>query len=113
MTDFADDERLDQIIVRKACGKGIEVENMPWDGLTQRGRSIVKRAAACEAAIDGAAWDRETIERACAALAEDFAPISDARAAADIRLLAVQNLLRRFYLETTGAAPETVYTYGR
>ena len=24
-----------------------------------------------------------------------------------------QNLLRRFFLETTGAAPETVYTYGR
>jgi xanthine dehydrogenase iron-sulfur cluster and FAD-binding subunit A len=35
------------------------------------------------------------------------------RASADMRLLAVQNLLRRFWLETSGEAPQTVYTYGR
>jgi xanthine dehydrogenase iron-sulfur cluster and FAD-binding subunit A len=35
------------------------------------------------------------------------------RATADMRLLAAQNLLRRFYLETIDEAPETVYTYGR
>jgi xanthine dehydrogenase iron-sulfur cluster and FAD-binding subunit A len=35
------------------------------------------------------------------------------RASADIRLVAVQNLLRRFWLETTGEVSETVYTYGR
>ena len=37
----------------------------------------------------------------------------DMRASADIRLVAVQNLLRRFWLETSGEADETVYTYGR
>ena len=30
-----------------------------------------------------------------------------------MRLVAVQNLLRRFHLETTGVAPQTVYNYGR
>ena len=75
--------------------------------------ATVRRAARCEAVVGGAPWDETTIERACAALAEDFTPISDMRASADIRLFATQNLLRRFWMETTGEAPETVYTYGR
>lgn len=73
----------------------------------------VRRAAHCEAAVRGAAWDEATIERASAALAEDYRPISDMRASADIRLRVAQNLLRRFWLETIDEAPETVYTYGR
>ena len=75
--------------------------------------ATVRRAARCEAVVGGAPWDEATIERACAALAEDFTPISDMRASADIRLFATQNLLRRFWMESTGEAPETVYTYGR
>jgi xanthine dehydrogenase small subunit len=75
--------------------------------------STVRRATHCEAAVNGATWDEATIERACAALATDCTPISDMRASADIRLRAVQNLLRRFWLETINEAPETVYTYGR
>jgi xanthine dehydrogenase iron-sulfur cluster and FAD-binding subunit A len=35
------------------------------------------------------------------------------RASADYRLVAVQNILRRFYLETCGELGETVYTYER
>lgn len=38
-------DRLADIAVRKACGRGIEVDNMPWDGLSPRGRAIVARAA--------------------------------------------------------------------
>ena len=75
--------------------------------------TTVKRASACEAVVDGAAWNEATIDAACAALAEDFTPISDMRASAGMRLVAVQNLLRRFYLETVAEAPQTVYTYGR
>ena len=75
--------------------------------------ATIRRATACEAVINGATWTEATIELACAALAEDFSPISDMRATADMRLLAAQNLLRRFYLETIDEAPETVYTYGR
>ena len=75
--------------------------------------AIIKRASHCEAALIGAGWNAASVERAAAALAEDFAPISDMRASAEYRLLATQNLLRRFYLETTGELEQTVYNYGR
>ena len=73
----------------------------------------IRRAERCEKVINGAAWSEETIDEACAALAQDFTPISDMRASADIRLLAVQNLLRRFWFESRGELDQTVYTYGR
>ena len=75
--------------------------------------ATIKRARHCEAAVAGQPWNEATIERAVAALADDFAPISDMRASADYRLRGVQNLLRRFYLETRGELNETVYSYGR
>jgi xanthine dehydrogenase small subunit len=75
--------------------------------------AIVRRASQCEAALIGSDWNADAVERAAAALAEDFAPISDMRASAEYRLQAAQNLLRRFYLETTGAFEQTVYNYGR
>jgi xanthine dehydrogenase small subunit len=75
--------------------------------------TTVKRATHCEDALAGRRWTADNVEQACAALSADFQPISDARAAADIRLLAVQNLLRRFYLETSGEAEPTVYLYER
>jgi xanthine dehydrogenase small subunit len=75
--------------------------------------AIVKRATHCEAAVVGKPWSTETVTRACSALAEDFTPISDMRASADIRAQVVQNLLLRFFYETSGEADETVYTYGR
>ena len=49
----------------------------------------LRRAERCEAAVNGAAWSEATIDKACAALAEDFTPISDMRASADMRLVAV------------------------
>ena len=75
--------------------------------------ATIRHARRCEQVINDAPWTAETIDRACAALAEDFSPISDMRASADIRLVAVQNLLRRFWMESRGEAEETVYTYGR
>jgi len=75
--------------------------------------ATVRRAPRCEAVVTGAPWNQATIEEACAALAEDFEPITDMRASADMRRLAAQNLLRRFFLETTGGIDERVYTYGR
>ncbi|GLQ55675.1 xanthine dehydrogenase small subunit [Devosia nitrariae] len=65
---------------------------------------IPKRARAVEAALVGQPWTTETIDAAAAAFAEDFTPITDMRASAQYRLLAAQNLLRRFYLETQGEA---------
>ena len=75
--------------------------------------ATIKRASHCEAALAGAEWNEASIAKAQQALAEDFAPISDMRASAEYRLQATQNLLRRFYLETTGQFEQTVYTYGR
>ncbi|MBT8092135.1 MAG: xanthine dehydrogenase small subunit [Gammaproteobacteria bacterium] len=75
--------------------------------------ATVKRAPNCEAAIVGKPWSLQTVKRGCAALANDFTPISDMRASADIRAQVVQNLLLRFFHETRGEADDTVYTYGR
>ncbi len=61
-----------------------------------------KRAAAVEAALVGKPWNAATIEAAIPAFAVDYQPISDMRASAEYRLLAAQNLLRRFFAETTG-----------
>jgi xanthine dehydrogenase small subunit len=66
-----------------------------------------KRARACEATLIGQAWDAAAVERAAAALGEDFQPISDMRASADYRLLAARNLLRKVLIETTTPAAAT------
>lgn len=70
-----------------------------------------KRAKAVEAALVGRDWNEAVIEEAVAALAQDFAPISDMRASAEYRLLAAQNLIRRFYLETAGEERVTLQRY--
>ncbi len=63
-----------------------------------------KRAKAVEAALVGQPWNASTVEAAMAAYAADFTPISDMRASAEYRMLAARNLLKRFWLETTGTA---------
>uniref|UniRef100_UPI00260EDF30 xanthine dehydrogenase small subunit n=1 Tax=Pseudomonas sp. TaxID=306 RepID=UPI00260EDF30 len=72
--------------------------------------AIPKRAAACEAALTGSACGAEAVERACAALAEDFTPLSDFRASKEYRLLIAQNLLRKFFLELQAPEVETRVT---
>ena len=60
----------------------------------------VKRAAATEAVLTGQPWSQDSVKLAQAALAQDFAPLSDMRASAAYRLQVAQNLLQRFWLET-------------
>jgi xanthine dehydrogenase small subunit len=67
--------------------------------------AVVKRAAKAEAAVRGRAWDEAAAEAAAAALAHDFAPITDLRASAGYRQRAAANLLCRFWLETRPDAP--------
>jgi xanthine dehydrogenase small subunit len=69
--------------------------------------AVPKRACAMEAALVGRTWTRATVERAMAAAAQDFKPISDARASAAYRLVVAQNLLLRAFLARTdpGAVP--------
>jgi len=61
-----------------------------------------KRARAVEAALVGRPWTMDSVEAVLPAFAEDYQPISDMRASAEYRLLAAQNLLKRFFLETQG-----------
>ena len=62
-----------------------------------------KRAKAVEEALIGKPWTEATIDAVLISFATDFQPLSDWRASKDYRLLAAQNLLRRFHLETTGS----------
>jgi len=64
-----------------------------------------KRAGLAEAALIGRPWNEEAVEAAAAALARDYAPLTDMRASSAYRMKAAQNLLRRFWLETRDDAP--------
>ncbi len=59
-----------------------------------------KRAACCEQAMIGQAWNESTARAAALALTKDYQPLADMRASAGNRLLSARNLLQRFYLET-------------
>ena len=59
-----------------------------------------KRAAQAEAVLTGRAWNEAALTEAMAALARDYAPLSDMRASSSYRMKTAQNLLRRFWLET-------------
>ncbi|MCB2010647.1 MAG: xanthine dehydrogenase small subunit [Geminicoccaceae bacterium] len=65
-----------------------------------------KRAARAEAALLGQPWNRRTLDRAKAALAEDFTPIDDMRASAAYRMTAAGNLLERFFIESGEDDPD-------
>ncbi len=66
-----------------------------------------RRATRCENALRGQPWTEATVRAAMAALADDFTPLSDMRAASAYRQLGAANLLYRFYLETRPDAPLT------
>ena len=73
-----------------------------------------KRAARCEDTLRGRRWSYEAVEAGVKALAEDYAPLSDMRASSRYRTLAAQNLLRKFWLRTTGQIGDAdVATWGR
>ncbi|WPC06919.1 xanthine dehydrogenase small subunit [Pseudomonas benzenivorans] len=106
-------KRLDDDISAVCAAFNLVIE----DGVVREARiafggmaAIPKRAAACEAALVGAGWYPEVIERACTALAEDFTPLSDFRASKEYRLLTAQNLLRKFFLELNAPEVETRVT---
>jgi xanthine dehydrogenase small subunit len=58
------------------------------------------RATKTEAFLTGKAWNQAEVGRAMEILAEEFTPLSDARAGADYRNLVARNLLMKFYLES-------------
>ncbi|MBV1788320.1 xanthine dehydrogenase small subunit [Marinobacterium sp. D7] len=72
--------------------------------------AIPKRASQCEQALAGAEWNHDTIEKAKAALAQDFSPISDFRASREYRQLTAVNLLTRYFVELESPEVETRVT---
>ncbi|MEZ5714806.1 MAG: hypothetical protein R3D85_06315 [Paracoccaceae bacterium] len=95
-------KRRDEDISSVAAGFAVTVA----DGRITRARvafggmaGVPKRAAAAEAALEGAEFAAESFEAAARAVAEDFAPLSDWRASADYRRLVAANLFRRFWAE--------------
>lgn len=90
-------------------GKMISEARIVFGGMA----ATPKRAAAMENSLIGKSWTEETITHAMSLLDQDFTPLSDMRASADYRRTMAQNLLYRFFIETT--EPETatrVYNYG-
>ncbi len=103
-------KRFDCDISALCAGLSIELDGetvrdvrLAYGGLA----GVVKRAAAAEAALRGQTWSQASVERAQAALADDFKPLTDMRASAGYRLQVAGNLLQRFWLETraTDALP--------
>jgi xanthine dehydrogenase small subunit len=68
---------------------------------------VPKRAATAEAALVGQPWTRASVEAAMAAMAADFAPLSDWRASAGYRAKTAANMLLRCFIETTEPHTET------
>jgi xanthine dehydrogenase small subunit len=60
---------------------------------------IPKRATACEGALLGQPWTRETVEAGVTALGDDYRPLDDLRGSATYRLAVAGNLLRRLAAE--------------
>jgi xanthine dehydrogenase small subunit len=102
-------KRFDSDISGLACGLAIALDakgvitaaRLAFGGMA----AVVKRAAQAESAMVGRPWSEDTAHAAAAALARDFAPITDLRASASYRQRAAANLLRRFWLETRRDAP--------
>ena len=106
-------KRLDDDISAVCAAFNLRIE----DGVVREARiafggmaAIPKRARACEAALEGKAWDQASIEQACLALDEDFTPLSDFRASKQYRLLTAQNLLRKYFIELQSPYIETRVT---
>jgi xanthine dehydrogenase small subunit len=93
---------LGAFCVRLDAGKVAEVR-VAYGGMA----AIPKRAIECEQALRGRPWTETTIARGRAALARELAPIPDMRASAAYRLLAAQNLLTKFHMETSAPATAT------
>ncbi len=67
--------------------------------------ATARRAALTERALAASSWNEQAARAAMAALARDYAPISDMRAGDAYRMKVAQNLLYRFFLETRPEAP--------
>ncbi len=98
-------KRFDQDISAVCGAFNVTIEN----GVVQDARvafggmaGTPKLAHATMAALQGQPWNMATVEAACAALTQDFTPLSDMRASAAYRMAAAQGMMRRYYAERQG-----------
>ena len=75
--------------------------------------AIPKRATQCEKSLSGTNWSEAEVAAAIDALGKDFTPLSDMRSTARYRQRMCGNLLYRFFLDSTEAGEEPLYSYGR
>ncbi|MEH6525610.1 MAG: xanthine dehydrogenase small subunit [Sneathiella sp.] len=65
------------------------------------------RAAKTEAALLGQDWSLATVEQAMKIMSDDYQPMSDMRASKDYRMMSAQNLLKKFFIETSSPDIDT------
>ena len=82
-------------------GENVKEARIAFGGMA----ATPKRATATEALLNGKPWSEANLAAAMAAMAQDYAPLSDMRASSEYRMKAAQNLLRRFWFETRQDAP--------
>lgn len=71
-----------------------------------------KRARHTEDFLIGQNWDEETLQKAMLIMAKDYTPLSDMRASSEYRMTSAQNLLYRFFIETSSPETQTqVFNY--
>ncbi|MBP6020197.1 MAG: xanthine dehydrogenase small subunit [Burkholderiaceae bacterium] len=98
-------KRFDQDISAVCSAYAIELDqgNVASVCIAHGGMAATsKRASQTEAVLLGQPWNEATVQLAMQAMAADYQPMTDMRASSDYRLKAAQNLLYRFYLESTG-----------
>ena len=88
------------LMIRLEGGR-VKEARLGWGGMA----ATARRAALTEAALIGQPWSEATLQAAQAALAQDFAPMTDLRATRDYRHTVAANLLKRFWMETRPDAP--------
>ena len=95
-------KRFDQDISAVCVGIALEIDQevvrearIAFGGMA----ATPRRALATERVLVGRRLDADALVAAQAALQNDFVPIGDMRASAAYRMLAAQNLLKRYFLE--------------
>ena len=63
--------------------------------------STPKRATQCEKYLIGKEWCANTVKSAMQEMTKDYSPMNDMRASKEYRMLVAQNLLFKFFIETT------------
>jgi xanthine dehydrogenase small subunit len=108
LASFKLSKRIDQDISAvcatfcvQTAGERVLSARLAYGGMA----AIACRASHAERALESSGWNEQGLERAIAALSQDFEPLSDMRASSTYRLHTAGALLRRFYLQSQGAAP--------